>query len=211
MNVKMKEEAIKFITEIVKPWTILNIELSKPNSIHPEISDFTIRATSLAVSIKHIPEVCKGIKSKPLIPESRSYEIMSDLADSSKHGELDKSERDCKLRVSSMFERSEERKVRFLRNKINILHNSYGRIDFMTCAMEAAIFVSEKLEIKTDWSPIVFNNSGAFTDEMKLHASPNHQIMWGGFELDIVKLNSSGEYVNVDLDSTVKFTLTSEF
>ena len=50
------EDAIKFISEIVKPWETLNKELGSPFSMNPEINDFVTTASALAVSIKHLPE-----------------------------------------------------------------------------------------------------------------------------------------------------------
>ena len=173
----MKEEAIKFISEIVKPWETFNRELATPFSMNPAINDFVTRASALAVSIKHIPEATQNIKPEVLAKESQSYEIIADLADSLKHGQLRKTERECKLTVSSMFERNPEAKVRFLRNKISITHNTYGKIDFMKCAMDSAFFVSQKLDVRTDWSPKLFNNSGEFSDEIKVHASKKHQVI----------------------------------
>jgi hypothetical protein len=211
LKTTMKEDAIRFITEIVKPWETLNNELSKAFSMNPEINDFTTRANSLAVSIKHIAEACQKIKPEVLIPECRPYEIISDLADSSKHGELRKPERECKLSVSSMFERNDDARVRFLRNLISINHNTYGKIDFMQCSMESALFVSQKLNIKPNWIPKIFNNSGVFSDEIRVHASPKQQIVWTGMQLQFVQLNANGEYENVDLNGQVKFVLTSEF
>lgn len=206
----MTENAIKFITEIIKPWESLNLDLGKAFSMNPNINDFTIRANSLAVSIKHIPEVFLKIKIEDLIKESRPYEIMSDLADSFKHGKLRNPNRECKLIVGSMFERNFDAKVRFLRNRITIDHNTYGKIDFMQSSLESAVFVSRKLKIKTNWSPKIFNNSGEFTDEIRVHASRKHQVTWTGMQLEFVQLNDRGEYVNVDLNGTVKFVLTSE-
>ena len=120
----MNEDAIKFVSEIVKPWETLNQELSRPFSMNPGINDFITRANALALAIKHIPEAAKKIKPKNLIKESLAYNIISDLADSKKHGELSKPERECKLTVSSMFERSPEVKIRFLRTRITIMHNA---------------------------------------------------------------------------------------
>lgn len=207
----MNENAIRFITEIIKPWELLNAELSKAFSMNPEINDFTTKANSLAVSIKHFPEACQKIKPEVLVPESRSYEIMSDLADSSKHGELRKQERECKLDVASMFERNDEAKVRFLRNLISINHNTHGKIDFMQSSMESALFILQKLNINTDWAPKIFNNSGEFSDEIKVHASTQQQVVWTGMQLQFVQLNAQGKYENVELNGQVKFTLTSEF
>jgi hypothetical protein len=207
----MKEEAIKFISEIAKPWEVLNRQLAAPFSMNPAINDFVTAAGSLAVSIKHIPEQIVKLKPEHLSKESQCYEILSDLADSLKHGQLRKPERECKLAVSSLFERSSEAKVRFLRNRISITHNTYGKVDFMDCALESAIFVSKKLNVKTDWTPKVINNNGEFSDEIKVHASSQHQIVWTGMQLEFVQFNAQGKYENVDLNGRVKFTLTSEF
>lgn len=211
MRDKMKQDAIRFISEIVKPWETLNQELSKPFSMNPEVNDFLTKAVGLAVAIKHLPESTQKIRPETLVSESPAYSIISDLADSMKHGELRKPERECKLTVSSMFERNQEAKVRFLRSRISIIHRTRGKIDFMQCAMNTAIFVMQKMGIRTDWAPRIFNSSGAFSDEIKVHASRNNQILWTGMTLEIVQLNDRNEYENVDLDGTVKFILTSEF
>ena len=207
----MNEDAIRFVSEIAKPWETLNQELSRPFSMNPGINDFITKASALALAIKHLPEATKKIKPKDLIKESIAYNIISDLANSKKHGELNKPERECKLTVSSMFERSPEVKVRFLRTRITIMHNTHGKIDFMQCSMDSALFVSQKMGIKTNWAPKVFNNLGEFSDEIKVHASKNNQVAWTGMSLEIVQINDQGEYENVDLNGTVKFTLTSEF
>src|SRR5688572_6424551 len=207
----MNEEAIKFISEIVKPWETLNRELATAFSMNPSINDFITKTNALAVSIKHIPEATQKIKPEVLAKENQSYEIISDLADSVKHGKLRKPKRECKLTVSSMFERNPEAKVRFLRNRISIHHNGFGKIDFMKCAMDSALFFSQKLGIRTDWAPKIFNNSGVFSDEIKVHATRQHQIIWTGMQLEIVQINDHGEYENVDLNGQVKFILTSEF
>ena len=207
----MTDDTIKFLTDIIKPWEKLNAELGTAYSMNPEISDFTNQANSLAVCIKHISEACQKIKPEVLIPQSRSYEIMSDLADSSKHGELRKSGRECKLSVSSMFERNDDGKVRFLRCVITIEHNTYGKIDFMNCAMESAIFVSQILNIQAKWYPKIHISEGGFSDEIKVHASASNQVAWKGMQLQFVKVKENGEIENVDLNSIIKFTLTSEF
>ena len=37
------------------------------------------------------------------------------------------------------------------------------------------------------------------------------QIVWKGMQLEIVRLNEQGGYEHVDMNSTVDFTLTSDF
>jgi len=207
----MDEREVRFISEIVKPWELLNADLSKPFSMNPTINDFTTRAQALAVSIKHFPEAQSGAKIKELATQSRPYEVMSDLADSFKHGKLKKSGRQCKLLVGSMFERNPFAEVRFLRNRITVKHNAYGNFDFMQCSLEAAVFVLQNLRIQTNWSPKILNNSGMFSKKMKVHASKTNQEMWNGMQLELVEVNEKGEYVNIDLNGTVLFDLTSDF
>jgi hypothetical protein len=42
-------------------------------------------------------------------------------------------------------------------------------------------------------------------------ASKKNQVLWTGMQLQFVKLGAAGNYESVDLNSTVEFTLTSEF
>lgn len=207
----MTEESIKFITEVVRPWEKLNLDLAIPLSMHPEINDFITKASSLSVTLKHFPEANKNIRPNTLIPKSQSYEIISDLANSFKHGKLRKSKRECQISISSMFERNPQVKVRFLRNKITIIHQVYGSVDFMKCSMDCALFIIKRLGLKIDWSPKIIDNSGEFLNEIKVHVSKNHQVDWSGMILEIVQINEKGEYENVDLDGQVNFLLTSDF
>jgi len=207
----MDKEELDFLTTIAKPWETINRELGHTYSVDPEVSDYTSGASGLAVTIKHFPEVTRNIKARSLINKSRAYEIISDLADSTKHRRLAKSTRECELRVGSMYERNDDAKFRFLRNVINIKHKKHGSIDFATCAMEASLFVVNELGLKIVWHPKVFNNAGEFSSKMDLHISRKNQLAWRGMQLQIVRLNEKGEYEPVEMNSTVEFTLTSEF
>ena len=207
----MKEIQIKFLTQIVKPWEHLNKILSAPLSLDLAINDFVTNANALAVTIKHLPESISNISPNVLSKESKSYEIISDLADSFKHGKLYKHSRECKLTVSSMFERNTEAKLRFLRNKISISHNKYGKIDFMSCTKESSLFILEKLDLHLKWNPNIINNTGEFSSKIKLHMSNKHQIQISNIQIEIVQLNEFGKFENVDLNGQVEFTLTTNF
>lgn len=206
----MKDEALKFISEIVKPWETLNKILGIPFSMNQTSNDFITTAKSLAITIKHLPENSQKINLKSLIKESHPYEIMYDLADSMKHGKLNNPERDCRLTISSMFERNNEAKVRFLRNRISIHHAKYGKVDFMKCTMDSALFISHKLDIKTNWSPLILNCSGEFTNKINVHITKKYQVYWEGMGWEIVQLDENGNYINVDLNGTVEFNMTSD-
>lgn len=204
----MKEEAIKFISEIIKPWEILNNQFSTALSMNPAINDFITSANGLTISIKHMPENILQADPNQLAKENRAYEIIHDLADSIKHGQLRRQGRQCSISVSTMFERNPDATVRFLRNRISIMHNTYGKIDFMECAMEASKFVAEKLDVRTDWNPKIFNNNGEFSNEINVHASAENQVYWKAINIEFVEFDADGNYKNVDLNGEVLFSLT---
>jgi hypothetical protein len=204
----MTEDKVKFLNDVVKPWEILNKELSLPFSVNTSVSDFTNKAANLAVPIKHFPENSHHLKPKNLINESEPYKIISDLADSLKHGQLSDANRQCILFVGSMFERNPNGLVRFLRNTINIRHASYGDRDFMETSKQAALFVASKIDFKSDWNPQIFNNKGSFSSKIHVHASAANQVAWQGMTLQFVEVSADGNYKYVDLNSTIEFTLT---
>lgn len=204
----MTEEKIKFLTDIIKPWEILNRQLSIPFSVNTSTSDFTNKASSLAVSIKHFPESTHRLKPKDLLEESEEYKIFSDLADSLKHGQLSDNRRQCSIYVGSMFERSKEGMVRFLRNTVNIKHNTYGELDFMEISKLAALFIASKVDFRSNWSPIILTNNGAFSNKIHIHASSENQTAWQSMALQFVELSADNKYKRVDLNSTIEFMLT---
>ncbi len=204
----MTEEKIKFLNDIINPWEVLNRQLSIPFSVNTSVSDFTNKASSLAISIKHFPESNHNLKPKDLLAESQPYKIFSDLADSLKHGRLSDKRRQCSIYVGSMFERSKDGLVRFLRNTINIKHNSFGDLDFMEISKEAALFIASKVDFRSDWTPTILNNKGQFSNKIHVHASSANQVAWQAMTLQFVELADDNTYRRVDLNSTIEFTLT---
>ncbi|HEX6171653.1 MAG TPA: hypothetical protein VFZ33_18345 [Chitinophagaceae bacterium] len=204
----MTEDKIKFLNNVIKPWEILNKQLSFPFSVNTSVSDFTNNAANLSVSIKHFPESSHNLKPKDLILESESYKIISDLADSLKHGMLSNESRQCSIFVGSMFERNPNGLVRFLRNTINIKHTTYGECDFMEISKESALFIASKIDFRSDWKPQIINNNGEFSNKIHVHASITNQVAWQGMTMQFVEFSSDGKYKKVDLNSTIEFTLT---
>ena len=204
----MTEEKIKFLNNVIKPWEILNRQLSFPFSINTSVSDFTNNAANLSVSIKHFPENSHRLRPTDLINESESYKIISDLADSLKHGNLSDARRQCSLFAGSMFERNPNGLVRFLRNTINIKHATFGDRDFMETSRQSALFVASKVDFRSDWNPQIIINHGAFSNKIHVHASIANQIAWQGMTMQFVEREDEGKYKRVDLNSTIEFTLT---
>ena len=208
-----EELVLSFTTEVIRPWEELNHELSKHYSVSPQHSVFINKAHALAVALKHFSEANGEAKSAQLNPLSESYSIISDLADTKKHGKRDNPARECTIATGSLYERKFDKivLVRFLRNAITMDHATFGKRDFMETAKECALFLIAHLNLPIDWKPIVFNNDEKFSNKIKTHASKDNQVVWTGMNLNIVELNDKGEYVYVDLNGTIEFELTSEF
>ncbi|WP_430402478.1 hypothetical protein [Fluviicola sp.] len=210
---KEQELILNFATEIIRPWEELNKELSKEYSVSPQHSVYINMANALAVSLKHLAESNGGPKSSELNKLSEDYLLISDLADTKKHGKRDNPLRSCKISTASLYERKFDEVVllRFLRNTITMDHVTHGKRDFMHCAKECAIFLADQLKIQTDWKPIVFNNSGKFSNRIETYASKDNQVVFTGFNLHVVELNEQNEFIAVDINGTFEFHLISEF
>lgn len=84
-------------------------------------------------------------------------------------------------------------------------------MDFMETSMNAAQFVVTKLGLNLEWIPRLREQDGMFSDEIVLHASKANQVAWTGMALEFVERSEQNTYVNVDLNGTVRFRLTSDF
>lgn len=209
---KEQELILSFATEIIRPWEELNKGLSKHCSVSHQHSVFTNKAYALAISLKHLSEANGGPKSKDLNVLSDSYYMISDLADTKKHGERDDPSRTCTISTASRYERKFDKVVllRFLRNIITMNHATNGKKDFMECAKDCTLFLATQLNIQTNWNPVVFNNSGEFSNKVETQASKDNQVVWTGMNFEIVELNENNEYINVDLNGTIEFHLISD-
>ena len=138
---------------------------------------------------------------------------MSDLADTKKHGIRNDPSRTCSISTGSLYERKFDNVVllRFLRNSITMDHATEGKKDFMECAKDCALFLASQLNIQTDWTPVVFNNMGEFSNKVETHASKDNQVVWTGMNFKTVELNEDNKYIHVELNGTIEFHLTSEF
>lgn len=210
---KEQELELIFANEIIRPWEELNKELSKHYAVSPIHTAFTNKAYALAHSLKHLSEASGGLKSKDLNSLSSSYYLISDLSDTKKHGKRDNPTRTCTISTASLYERKFDKVVllRFLRNVINMNHVTLGKKDFMECAKDCALFLASQLKIIINWTPVVFNNTGEFSNTVKTHASKDNQVVFTGTNFKTVELSASGEYTHVELNGTIEYNLTSEF
>lgn len=159
----------KFINDILKPWDELNELLSLPYCVEPSLSTITKMATDIAISISHFAEN-SGIKNRiEVAKDCLNNQLMIDIADMTKHKKLKRPERENKINVVSLFEYIEPSKFKFLRNKIIIDHNTYGKSDFIETSLNAILYwtpllnldVKRKLTIKdnniSEKATLIFN------------------------------------------------------
>ena len=181
---------LKFLNDVIKPWDDLNKNLIIPYAVEPETSNFTRLASALAISIKHQPE--KSDLSEPRTgKEKKAYLILSDLADSEKHGVLRKSKRQCNISIASAFE-YKENKFSFLRNIIFINHASFGEVDFIEESLRIIKYWVKEYEGKISWNEKIKFSSQNFQDKASLIYSSEHCLSMSKTRVIILKRNHKG-------------------
>lgn len=140
----------RFLNDICKPFDELNALLVQRLAFEPELSDITRMAGSIAVSLRHIPEI-SGYSDKAIGAESADNKLMIDVADAWKHGSLRDPSRNNKLFVSAMFEWLPEKGFRFLRNGLTVVHATLGEHDFLKTALGAIQYWVQKLQFNISW------------------------------------------------------------
>lgn len=183
---------LRFATNIIRPWERLNSELTNQISVDSNISDFITMAEDLAVRLSHFPEIA-GKKSIRSNKTSIEYNIIVDIADSTKHESLTNTERNNKLFVSSMFEGTDDETFRFIRNKITVEHTKYGKVDFLECSKKAAEFLFSKLHLNIFWKANILEAPYFFSKKVELDIFYKHQFVWNGMHIEYFRKNESGE------------------
>lgn len=196
---------IKFLTNIVKPWDELNSLLSQRLAFQPEISDITRLAGSLAVAIKHQAEEAR-ISRASIDKESHENLLMSDVADSWKHGILKNPARNNNLSVGAQFECNDINNFKFIRNVVTVKHHSEGNFDFMITSMGAIQYWVSKLGMPITWKPAICEGKEEFYEAAFLFFNPNYQISMSSTNLQIVKRNNLNQLIPYDC-SEIKFAI----
>ena len=181
----------KFLNDIAKPWDELNSLLVQRYAFDPDLSDVTRMASALAVAIKHYPERV-SIDSGMVRDESPENRLMSDVADASKHGKLDKPARRNSMNVVALFEFDEKNQFRFLRNAILINHASEGEFDFMVMALGAMSYWFSKVPLNVKWKGALREVPSKFYPTAFLYYNPKYCIHMGSTRVKFFKRNSDG-------------------
>ncbi len=189
--------SLKFITDIIRPWERLNQELVNQNSIDRNISELLTIAEDLSIKLSHFPESA-GQKAVRSNKNSSDFNTIVDIADATKHDKLKDVNRNNELSLSSMFEGRDNETFRFIRNKIIITHDKYGKSDFLETFKKAANFLFTKLNLIIFWNPNILEASNLFSDKVFLSIHYQHQIAWSGLQIEFFKRTDSGELIPYD-------------
>lgn len=189
----MNKNQLKFLNDILKPWDELNNFLMNPYCVSPELSDITRNAISIAINLSHFAENSGLCKRKETSDDLIENTILIDIADMSKHSQLRDQRRENNIVVSSMFQCHDNKQFRFLRNVINVNHNTHGKTDFMEISLIAIRYWVEKLELAID-REILYSN-GEFYEKAKLIFNPQYCIQVKNTQYLFVKEVENSRYV----------------
>ena len=187
----------KLVNDIIKPWEELGELLAQPFAFQPELSDVTRLATTLAVTISHYPEL-HGLQRSTIDSKCHACQVMTDVADMAKHGQLRNEMRHNELYVAALFECGSQNQFRFLRNAILIQHTSFGEIDFMNKSLEAIKFWMRELQFRLNRNLAVKEGSEGFSPSARLKYNERYCINMKSTRYKFVRRMANNSLVPYD-------------
>lgn len=184
----------KFINDILKPWDELNELLSLPYCVEPSLSTITKMATDISIAISHFAENSEIKSRSEVAKECLNNQLMVDISDKSKHSKLKKVKRENEIKVASLFEYVEPSKFKFLRNKIIIEHNTYGKSDFMETSLNAILYWTSLLNLDVKRELTIKDNN--VSEKATLIFNPKYCIHAEKTNYNFLKRNELGVLVD---------------
>lgn len=184
-----------FQGKVVKPWHDLNRWLAKPYALQPDLNDPLRMAASLAIEIRHLPEKT-GVDDKQARANCFAQEVLRDVADSWKHGQLDQKSRDNHLSLTSDIEVANGQ-FRFLRNCVLVEHATKGKHDLLDlCAQAIGFWV---LQIGITAEPLAIAEApNDFNPMVVLYFDARYQVNMQAVRLRFFKRHENGRLYPVD-------------
>jgi hypothetical protein len=191
-------EERRFINDVIKPWEDLNDLLCQNYAVQSDLSEITRLACALAVSIRHQVDFFLPFQNKKVSPFCFAHQLITDLADFSKHGSLHNTGRNCTITSSSAFEFCEDKGFRFIRNIVRLNHNTFGEYDFMKISAQAIGFWIKQKQISHNWIGISKESLHSFEPIARLIFNPNFCYSMNSTAFHFLQKNPNGEYVPVE-------------
>jgi len=187
---------LKFVIDVLRSWERLNLNLVKKEAIDSIISEYINSAENICIKLSHFPELV-GKKAIRTDRSSNAFSAITDVADTAKHKNPIKG-RKCSLIGSSMFEGNDDGKFRFIRNRIIVDHEKYGKLDFLETTRTAIQFIIGKIGLNLFWYPEILESNEKYIDEVSLDLFLADQFSFSGITLEFLKRNSKGELIHYD-------------
>lgn len=190
----------QFLNEVVMPWDQLSIKLARPISVDPQTSTFVADAGAVLTALRHAPERFRwpqerGALHAAVVAEFAKHELITDAADSWKHGTLKNPRRQTTFSVKSQFLLDAGGRVRFLRNIIHLQHATLGEFDCLSVCRSAIHFWLRRQNVELSWTGVIFEGADVFRNEALLACSPGIQVLQHAARISFVVLDIQGNLV----------------
>ena len=189
--------APRFLNDVVKPWDELNALLAERLALQPNLSDVTRLAGALAVAIRHQVDTV-GLKDSAVNEECFEHRVISDTADSWKHGSLRKPYRNTHFSTEAFFEYNNMIGFSFLRNALFVEHASLGRHDFLQTSLMAIYYWIGKHGYSMTWQGTVREKPAEFHEEAFLNYESEKCISVSQVRLGFFTRKMDGSLQRVD-------------
>ena len=206
----------QFLNETVMPWDRLSVKLARPISVDPQTSTLVAEAGAVLTALRHAPERFgwpqKGAAlHKAVVAEFNQHALITDAADSWKHGALKDPQRQTTFSVKSQFLLDCKGRSRFLRNIIHLQHATLGEFDFLYISRLAICFWLHRQNVALAWTGVIFEGADVFRNEALLASSPGIQVLQRAARISFVALDTQGALVPVSPGSHTFAVVDAQF
>lgn len=187
----------KFLQYIAKPWDELNENLVKPFALQPDLNDYLKKAIDLAVEISHFAEKT-GLTLSISASAQETINLVRDVADMWKHGQLRKPERTNELHTAACFWYHSDGKFAFICNEVTVVHRTYGDKNFLLVMKEHITIIQQALPTQVRWHPVIREATAKYSETAILYYTPKTQITLKNTRLKMFSQQPDGSKIPVD-------------
>jgi hypothetical protein len=154
----------RFYHEVVSPLTSLRARASENVCIEPDYSDVLTLAKQVAITVFHFREPYVKIAKIRSVPPMTDKDAetnrqrLSDIADTVKHGKLDKPERIVVFSTALAFEVNDNDQFRYIRTEVLAQNDRFGCFEISDTIEDFVCSLSKELNIATPkfYTPVIY-------------------------------------------------------
>ncbi|MCW7463124.1 hypothetical protein [Leptospira limi] len=184
----------EFYVEIIILWDELTNILAEPISLDSKNNYLIRKSTDLAISLNHFTEK-KNIRNLLKQSYNQVTDMINDVCDMKKHGELRNKKRENKLESISIFEVNENEQFSFHRNSILVNHTSFGQHDLIEVMQKYIFNIITELKLNILWEPVINTAEADFKTTATLYKENSFNANQNSVRLLFIKLNERKEFI----------------